>query len=214
MRLVLFILIVFSIFGCDRRVSVKHTIARFNSKPYVQGWSDQCLVVRGQLLTTELIAAMEIKNNDQKKISKRDLDSIASSKSKDKVVTFLVRIEPAEHCKDTLYTHNTDVIYGFGRSDKERETSIRKFNLNLEKQIWLKVKEKRIYPMFCHTEHNFGMENGREIWISFNSSVITALLEKNDTVTLFFQNATPATDLIVLEWPSSIMKKVISGGHS
>src|SRR5690606_24157596 len=109
-----------------------------------------------------------------------------------------------------IYSQNSDIVYGFGRSDREREKEISDYRYSFNKRIWMNYNNKRIDPFYCHTEQNFGIDNGRDLWVGFRFNKKLDHLDSDFKLILFFQNLTPLCDMASLEWSSALIQKLVS----
>jgi hypothetical protein len=200
--------------GCQGMVKVRTVQDHYNAKPYVRVWEDGCVRVKAQIVAPQLMAALEVNDDKTGALRKKAWDSLVTTKRNDSILSVRIRVEPMGKCVDTVYAQNSDIVYGFGRSNDERKQEITDYNLNLGNRIWISVEGKRISPLFCHTEQSFGLDNGRDIWSGFaiDKQSLKALSGKK--VSLFFQKPTPITGVAKVSWSSSIFKNVLSGGRS
>lgn len=183
---------------------------KYHKKPYEQEWKSDLINVKGQAILPEVMAAYNsFKSTNDSVFSRSQWDSIRSVES-NQILTFRLRIEPSENIRDTLYVHNSDLQYGFGRSPDQRTESINEFNFDLSNNIWINIDGEKVYPSICHTEQTFGMENGRDIWIGFKLSKDQLLTLANmDRFVLFYQLTEPLNSVAMLQWPLSVIKKCI-----
>lgn len=197
--------------SCSQSVRIDDVYKKYSSGAFTKEWDDGCIHISALMVTPEFFALLSCSESKEEKISKRKLDSIIAIKKQDTTISFRIRIEPVGKCIDTTYAHNSDIVYGFGRSDDDRSKEIEKYNFGLDKRIWLKCGDTRVDPLFCHTENNFGLDNGRDIWVGFAIDKNKMLLSKDNV--LFFQGPTPVSEIIAMEWSSELMRKMVSGGR-
>lgn len=203
-----FILMMFFNFSCTQNVNLKEIERKYSSGKYCKVWENGCVRLNVLLVTPELSV---IQNSLGNIVDKKQFDLQIKRNMSDSVLKFRLHIEPDTKCIDTLYAQNSDIVYGFGRSDNAREIEIKQFNFNLSEKIWLKCNDEKIKPMYCHVENNFGLDNGRDIWLGF--SINNKQLLSSEKCALFFQNLTPVSEIIAIEWSSKFLKKAISGGQ-
>lgn len=120
---------------------------------------------------------------------------------------FRLRIDPSDKIKDKTYYHNSDILFGYGRTSEEVSASINEFNFHLSEKIWLRIREERVFPTLCHFERSFGLDNGRDVWVSFRLDQRQLDMLKNEKnirlhINSFFQKERMA----ILEWP---VKKIL-----
>ena len=142
----------------------------------------------------------------QKKLSVTYLKSLHEKTISKKSVSFKVFLEPQEKVIDKVYFHNSDVLFGFGRDASKRRESITKFNFILHDKIWLKIGEVKVKPTLCHLERNFGLDNGRNIWITFNfDKKEISMLQKKKRLELYFENPLPREGVAIFKWPVNLL---------
>lgn len=193
--------------GC-REVHPSGVLFKFQKKPYEQVWSSETLILTGQIFPQEAKIALKVLQQYGDTVSSSVWDSIQEHNT-DSLFSIRLRLEPSLKVKDDRYTQNTDVEYGFGQSEEERKETINKFNFGLENNIWFIINGKKMYPLICHTEQNFGMDNGRTIWAAFKltNEQKKFLITHNNT--LFFQISSPLKCVAQLRWTGVTLKKCI-----
>jgi len=198
------------LFGCTS-VSVDRALARFEATPYEQCWESGCARVRGQLVTPELQAALNLTRGSDvaTRVSPATWDSAVAQARLSKGIAFRLRLEPQEKCVDSTYFHDGDVLMGFGRDAGQRDQAMREFTFGLESRVWIKINGVRVFPTMCHAEQNFGMENARNFWAMFNlSQEQRAALAKEKTVTLCFDQPLPGGGVAVVSWPVGVFRRL------
>ena len=117
-------------------------------------------------------------------------------------LTFKLRIDPAEKIRNTEYYHSSDILFGFGRTQQQIEEAIDEFNFRLSQYIWLSIDGERLLPSLCHLERNFGMDNGRDIWIRFrlDTTMKNKLIEYKK-ITLVVNSVFENEDVAEFDWP-------------
>lgn len=200
------VVLLFAIIGCTE-VHPSKILLKYQKKPFLQTWESEPLVLNAQLLPLNAMIAFKALQNYGDTVSRQQWDSL-KNESRNEVLSIRLRLEPSEKIRDTLYANNSDVVYGFGQSADERSQTIEKFNFGLSKSVWLLIDGTKVFPALCHTEQVFGLENGRNIWLSFNlTQEEQKKLLQQETVVLFFQLTSPLKCVAQLEWPSSVIKK-------
>jgi hypothetical protein len=194
--------------GC-KTMQPPDVIKKYQKKPFEQTYSSKVFELKGQIITPQIRAAYKavqlmgdtVNADSWNSMNKEDTSSL---------LEFRLRLDPVESLKDKQYSQNADVQYGFGQSDKQRKETINEFNYLLQNNIWILVDGKKVHPVLCHTEQNFGMDNGRNIWVGFRlTDEQKSFLKTQNQSVLFFHIQRPLNFFAQLAWDRAVLKKCI-----
>lgn len=185
---------------------------KFSKKPFVQYWKGKRIAINAMAVTPIYESLQQTKTVYQSKMISKDHFNEISKKVSDKCsgLTFKLYMEPCEEYHDSLYYHNSDVVYGFNRTPEERAQQIDQFNFNLSSSVWVVIDSERVFPTLCHFERNYGLDNGRNIWISFKlDEKSLEKVRKMKSITLYFDNFFPHEGVAAFQWPIRVFKGCI-----
>ncbi|HEX2956967.1 MAG TPA: hypothetical protein VHO70_09040 [Chitinispirillaceae bacterium] len=115
---------------------------------------------------------------------------------------FRLRIDPSNKIKDKTYFHNSDILFGYGRTREEIGAAVNDFNFHLSEKIWLRIREERVFPTLCHFERNFGLDNGRDVWVNFRLDQKQRNMLKNEKdIRLHVNSIFQKEKVAILKWP-------------
>jgi hypothetical protein len=121
------------------------------------------------------------------------------SSGEDVRLCYRINFAPIDSFVDKDYYHNSDVLFGFGRTREQIAQSVDDFNFHLYEKIWLKTKNgERVRPTLCHLERNFGMDNSKEVWVNFR--VNRKMLDNEPEVFLYIDNIFPKERIARIGW--------------
>jgi len=130
------------------------------------------------------------------------METDSSGKGSVDNLCFRLRIDPSDKIKDKTYYHSSDILFGYGRTREEISAAINEFNFHLDEKIWLRIQEERVFPTLCHFERNFGMDNGRDVWVSFRLDQKHRNMLKNEkNIRLYINSIFQKEKMAILEWP-------------
>lgn len=164
----LFLILILVVSSCTSNMTVEEYFQSELEKKYSRDWVGNLIKIKALMLNNTL---NEIKRNiNYQSYSKKDIQNALNNKQLNNEITFQLRIDPKDKFVDSVHFHNSDILFGFGMDKSSRDKKINKFNFNLNETLWLLIDDKRIYPTLSHLERNFGVDNGRDVWIKFNLS--------------------------------------------
>jgi hypothetical protein len=173
------------------------------SKPYLQLWEGRCVRISGLLMNAQQQPARQNQPNNTP-------GTQAPPAVPATTVQLKLYLAPTGKCTDTTYFHNSDVLMGFGRTKEQRDLAAADFSFHLASKIWTIVGDQKIRPTLCHLEQNFGIDNGRTIWLQFSfTDTQMSQLHSQKSLSLFFDNPLVDEGVARLSWPRTIFNSMI-----
>jgi hypothetical protein len=185
-------------------------LTRYSGKPYIQEWIGNYIQIKAIAVTPAYERLLELSRAGVKKIEQQTLDSLEVDQNVNSDLTFKLYLYPTEEFTDTVYFHNSDILLGYGRNREERRQAMEQFNFGLTSRIWARIAGEKISPALCHCEENYGLDNGRNLWIVFklnDRQRQTARAKRR--IELYFDNPLTNEGLSTFVWSGAIIAKLV-----